>query len=314
MRSNAGQPSAAIHTRRDRLKQLRAFREVVRADGVSRAAEALNSSQPAVSNYVRSLEKDLGTALFFRQGGRMRPTPYGRHLYEVMGPVVEGLLRLPAIFEEEHLRESIEAFRIGVGQYSGGLLLPGIVRQLQASLPRVRVQLRTGTGTERLAWLRSFEVDVVVAAIASAPPDIEFFPLVESDVVVVTSEDHPLGRRKQVVITDCAEHPMVVPSAGTQVRIILNVMFGMYGMRPNVALEVDRWDAMINHVAAGTGIAIVPDLSVNERAGVCKVPLVHPYRSRIYGVAVRRDGLRGLAARQFLEIVGTDATRRKQDA
>ncbi len=309
MRIGAMMPPAEVRTRRDRLKQLRAFCEVMRADGVSRAAEVLGSSQPAVSNYVRTLEADLGTALFFRQHGRLLPTPYGRHFYRLAVPLVEGLLRLPSLFEEEHFNESFEVLRIGVGQYSGGLLLPKIVRQLQERLPQVRIQLRTGTGAERLAWLRSFELDVVVTAMAATPPDVEFFPVVNSDVVLVTPKDHPLGARKRVLLTDLAGQPMVVPRARTQIRTILNVMFGMYGMRPNVALEVDRWDAMINHVAAGTGIALVPDLSVDERMPVCKVPVKHDFNTRIYGVAVRRDQLRGLAARKFLEIVGADTVR-----
>ena len=85
----------------DRLKPLRAFCQVARLGSVSRAAEALYVSQPAVSQQLQALERELGAALFERNGRRLLPTPEGEALYELARPLVEGIDALPAAFRRQ---------------------------------------------------------------------------------------------------------------------------------------------------------------------------------------------------------------------
>lgn len=292
---------AATATRRDRLKQLRVFRLAVRSGSFSRAARATESSQPVVSNMVRTLEEDLGMALFHRREGRTIPTRAGENLYRIAVPLVENLLRLPDLFEEYYSGQVHGPLRVGVGQVSAAYLMPELVRRFRAHCPHVRIELRAGSGEQRLRWLRDFELDVLVGAFDDVPSDIEFHPIVESNAVVIMPGGHPLGRCTEVTIESLGRYPLILPPAGTRIRFIQDVVMGLYRMRPSIALEVDGWSTMIGHVAAGVGIAVVPGLCVPENGPVCMVPLRHGYRARTYGVAVRRDGLMGLAARRFVE-------------
>src|SRR5436190_16459967 len=82
----------------DRLKPLRAFCQVARLGSVSRAAEALYLSQPAVTLQLQALERDLGIALFERVGRRLSLTREGAALYEIARPLVEGLDNLEGEF------------------------------------------------------------------------------------------------------------------------------------------------------------------------------------------------------------------------
>src|SRR4249919_4367693 len=75
----------------DRLKPLRAFCQAARLGSVSRAAEALYLSQPAVSLQLQALERDLGLPLFERVGRRLTLTREGTTLYELARPLIEGL-------------------------------------------------------------------------------------------------------------------------------------------------------------------------------------------------------------------------------
>lgn len=295
-------PPDALPSRRDRFKQLQAFCEVVHTGSITDAARVLASSQPGISGLVRTLEDDLGTGLFHRRGGRITPTRIGRRLHRVATPLIEGLLRLPALFEEHHTGETAEALQIGVGQVTAAYVLPDILQRYLGRFPGTRIELRSGSGRERLEWLRAFELDVVVVALDVVPPDIEFHPLAEADAVIITPEDHPLAGRERLYFEELAGHPLVAPVAGSYVRGLFEVVLGLHGVRPPVALEVDGWEPIINHVAAGVGVAFVPELCVGDRDPVCKVRLVHRYKFRNYGVAVRRGGLVGLAARRFLEL------------
>ena len=288
--------------RRDRFRQLRAFCEVVQTGGISNAAKSLESSQPAVSTLMKRLEGELGVALFRRVGGRTAPTRIGKDLFQLVRPLVEGLLRLPELFDELHTGDTTEALRMGAGQVSSCYVLPDLVRRYQARHPRTRVQLRTGTGGERLAWLRGFELDVIVAAFDVVPRDLEFHPIAQADAVVITPKDHPLGKHKQVAIRALAHHPMIMPSAGSYTRQVQDAVLSLHGVRVPIAIEVDGWGTMINYVYNGVGIAIVPEVCIADHEPVRKVRLEHRFQRRTYGVAVRRNGLMGLAASRFVDL------------
>src|SRR5574343_1463506 len=85
----------------DRLKPLRAFCQTARLGSVSRAAEALYLSQPAVTLQLQALERELGVKLLERSGRRLVPTREGEVLYALAMPLVEGLDGLPAAFRRE---------------------------------------------------------------------------------------------------------------------------------------------------------------------------------------------------------------------
>ena len=300
----------SLAPRRDRLKQLRSFCETVRLGSMSGAARAVQSSQPAVSAQLRALEEELGVALLRRQGGGIAPTRTGANLYRIARPLVEGLLRVPELFEELHHGAESGRLLIGAGEVSGGSILPWLVKRFKARYPRIRVEVRTGSGRERLEWLRGFELDLVIAAVNPVPGDIEFHPLVEVDGVVITPKDHPLAGRESVAIDELAPWPIVAPLAGHHVRSLLDVVLGLHGVHPPVALEVPDWGSMLNHVAVGVGIAVVPSVCVAPHEPVAAMPFAHRFIHRRYGLAHRRDRPTPLAVQRFVGVAVSEAAKR----
>ena len=178
----------------DRLKQLRAFCYAARLGSISRAAEQLESSQPAVSLQVRTLEEELGLPLFERRKRHVALTRVGERFLELATPLVQGMDRLPDTFAERHHGIMTDILRIGAGQISASYLLPRYLHQFRQQHPGTRIEVRIGTGEERLRWLRSYELDLVVAAMDTPPPDLEFHSILASDPMLITPVDHPSGR------------------------------------------------------------------------------------------------------------------------
>ena len=179
------------HPRRDRLKQLRAFCHAARLQSISRAAEHIFASQPAVSQQVRTLEEELAVSLFERSGPRIALTPAGARLYQLASPLVEGLDRLPDTFIEQHHGVASGALNVAAGQTTAAMVLPSYLKEFRHRHPGIRVNVRIAEGRQRVRWLRAYEVDVVLAAVDLPPPDLVFRPVFSSELVFITPEDHP---------------------------------------------------------------------------------------------------------------------------
>ena len=295
-------PSARIEgVKGDQLKQLRSFCETARHGSITRAAQQIQSSQPAVSNQVRMLEEELGVRLFERRGPRVVLTQVGDNLYRIAMPLVQGLLRLPDLFADRCHGVDPRWLNIGAGEVSAAYLLPGPLERFRARYPGVRIEVRTGNGSARLDWLRSFEVDVVITAFDAVPPDIEFQPFRRSQFVLATPEDHPLADRPFVTPESWARYPLVAPVSGHYARQAMDVLLRLRGIVPRIVLEVEGWGAMLNHVAAGVGIAFVPDVAVVESERVRKISLRPRTVNRVYGAATRRGEPMASAARWLVE-------------
>ena len=292
----------ALKSRNDRLKQLQALCEAIRLRSFSRAAKAVGSSQSAVSTQVRALEEEFGVALFRRQGAGIAPTRFGRDLDRVAHPLVQGLLRLPEVFEEHHRGVSVDTLRIGAGEVSGGLVLPRLVKKFRDRHPQARLEVRVGSGRQRLAWLRGFELDVVATAMDVVPDDIQFHPMVQSAPVLVTPRGHELAERASINIRAIGRHRMVASPAGSLLRHFQDVVMQLHDAHPRIVAEFENWSSMLNSVAAGVGIAIVPDLCVRRRLQVHVVPIEQSYGFRTYGLATRTKGMMTLTASRFIQL------------
>ena len=295
--------TAQRYSKRDRLKQLRAFCHAARLRSISRAAELVFSSQPALSQQVRTLEEELAVKLFDRHGSRISVTSSGRWLYQLARPLVEKLDRLPDTFTERHRGVVSTELQLAAGQTTATHVLPKYLKQFRKRHPEVRVNVRIADGQERLGCLRAYEVDIVFAAMDVAPPDIEFRPVFNSEMVLITPEDHPLAGRESLDIAEAAAYPAVLHPASHYVSRTSDIILRQHGCVANPVLEVEGWNVIKLYVEAGVGISMVPDICVNEVDRVWSISASKYFPSRVYGVLTRRDDILSLAGEWFIQIV-----------
>ncbi len=149
------EPKTRFYYKGDRLKPLRAFCQAARLGSVSRAAEALFLSQPAVTLQLQALERDLGVALFERLGRRLSLTREGTVLYELARPLVEGFDGLEGEFRNKLKGLEGDELHVAAGSSTILYLLPSLVKAFRASHPTVQLVLHNVTGKDGLSLLRS---------------------------------------------------------------------------------------------------------------------------------------------------------------
>ena len=244
--------------------------------------------------------------LFERNGPRISLSPAGRQLYEAAMPVVAGMDRLPYTFAEQHHGDIAGELQLAAGRASATYVVPEYLRRFRERYPAIRLNVKTGSGRERLDWLRSFEVDLVFGAMEVPPPDLAFHFLFSTRCFLITSEGHPLAGRESVEIAEAARFPVVVPPADSAARSVADMVARQHGLAMDVVVEVDGWSMIKRYVEAGVGISVVPGLCLTDRDRVWRIPFDRYFPARKYGVIMRRDRTPSLAAERFVQLVDPD--------
>jgi DNA-binding transcriptional LysR family regulator len=259
---------------------LRTFVTVARHGSFSVAAHELGYTQSAVSQQIAALETDLGVALLRRRP--VGPTKAGRRLLEHAGPI---LLRLGAARADVRRisGEQPVELRVGISPLADGDGLVERLVEVQRNMPHVAVSLSACGADEVVAGVARGELEIGLVDGVAAPSDplrlveLGTFTTVvvsESPLVVVLPGDHPLASRAAVRLSDLADARWIdapaaaVPLAG--LRVVAD------GFRAGVRYDGAERSLLLALVAAGAGLAVVPERVKRSRPDLVAVPLAAP--------------------------------------
>ncbi len=289
----------------DRLKPLRAFCQTARLGSVSRAAESLFLSQPAVTLQLQALEREFGTRLFERFGRRWTLTQEGTALYELARPLVEGLDRIDKDFQEKVGNQETAELHIAAGSSTILYLLPEIVSKFREKHPKVQLFLHNVTGQDGLGLLRGDGCDLAVGSVLDVPSDLIYNPAYSFDPMLIMAKDHPLAKKDSIKLADLSPYGLILPPKRLSTWRLVDLVFQKNRVPYTVALEVGGWEVIKQYVAMGLGISIVTGICLseadNERLVMRNMKEYFPSRS--YGVVMRKGKLLSPAAQAFAELV-----------
>jgi DNA-binding transcriptional LysR family regulator len=258
------------------LRQLRHFLTLAEECHFGRAAARLHVAQPALSQQVKQLERELGVSLFNRSTRHVELTEAGRHLVEHARVLVAEEERTLA-----HMRELAtgHAGRVSVGFIGTATydVLPRVARTVRARLPGITLDLRGETlNPELVEGLRSGVFDLAVLRGSVDEEDISTLPLRSEPLVAVVPAHHRLADRPSIPLADLAEEPFVIhPSRHrSSMYDLVLAACGRAGFAPAQVLEVGETATLVVLVAAGHGVALVPaSVQSLHVEGVTYVPL-----------------------------------------
>ncbi|WDS35503.1 LysR family transcriptional regulator [Pseudoxanthomonas sp.] len=292
----------------DRLKPLRAFCQVVRLGSVSRAAEALFVSQPAISLQLQALEREYGSHLFERSGRRLSPTREGQLLFEMAQPLVEGVDGLAANFREKV--SGLDAGELNIAANSSTILylLPRIVDAFRQQYPEVRLTLHNAISADGTDLLREDAVDLAVGSMVDVPSDLSYEPVYRFEPMLITPHDHPLARKSKVTLEDISPYGLILPPRRQITYRLVDLTFQQARVPYNVVLEVGGWEVIKQYVAMGMGLSIVSSICLDDgdRGRIAARSLSAYFPSRSYGVVVRKGKYLSPQARAFIALIRPD--------
>ncbi|HLS57927.1 MAG TPA: CysB family HTH-type transcriptional regulator [Zeimonas sp.] len=295
------------------LQQLRFLRETARHHfSLTRAAQAIGTSQPAVSRGILELEAELGVDVFVRHGKRILGlTEPGQEVLaraERVLAEIDGIERVTADFRARDEGE----LRVATTHTQARYVLPAVVREFRKRYPAVRLTLLQGSPRQITQSVMSREVDFAIAT--EVPEEAEglvSIPAFEWEHVVVVPSKHPLAGQP-LSLQALVKYPIVTYVEEFAGRRRIDRAFADAGLRPDVVLAAIDSDVIKTYVGVGLGVGIMTGLAWDAARdrGLVAMPAGALFGMNYVRLAVRRDAfLRGFAL-SFIELFVPDFDRR----
>lgn len=248
------------------LRRLQVLREVGRHRSLSAAANALAYTPSAVSQQISALERELGVGLVDRNARGASLTDAGRtlvrHTDEILG-------RLAAAEEELQALVGLESGRLRLGAFStaGAVLVPRAVVAFRTRHPGVEATLVELDPDEAVFALRARDIDLALVyefpVVAGPALDgLDYVHLLDDRLNIALPEDHRLARRRRVRLADLADERWVQGIYRGSTVAVLPAACRVAGFEPKIVFRSDDHMAVQGFVAAGLGVAVVPQLTV----------------------------------------------------
>jgi len=287
----------------NRLKQMRAFCEVVRTGSITLAAQNLYLSQPSVTLQIQAMEREMGVTVFERRGPILKLTPDGETLYELAKPLVDGIDGLQENFAAQHGKLDGGELNIGAGESTILYILPEPVKRFVTAHPGIQLKIHNETGRDGLKMLRADEIDLAVGSMLDVPDDITYQPVVTFDPALIVPLGHPLANHTEVTLEEISQYGLILPPRHLSTWRMVKYVFQQHNLTFKVTLEAGGWEIIKKYVELGMGISIVTDICLTGAEKLARIPLKQYFPQRGYGLVLRKGRFLSPQARRFVEIL-----------
>lgn len=244
------------------INQLEVLVAVAREKSFSRAGEVMHRTQPAISQAIRRLEKEIGETLFDRSSKDGTLTTAG----EVLLEYAKQMLNLrqnahSAIKELKNLHYGKVV--VSANEHTVFCLLP-IIEEFGRRHPLIKVEVKRGVASRIPTEITAREVELGVISFKPKDESVKSIPVFTDELVLVVSPQHRLAGRSSVAIEDLAIETFIAHNAPSPYREQVLTAFEKHQVKLNISAELPSLEAIKKLVEKGAGVALVPKLTAQS--------------------------------------------------
>lgn len=244
---------------------LNVFVTVAEKKSFSRAAEDLHMTQPAVSQYIRSLEETMNVRLLERTNKYVRLTKAGEIVYHHAKEIV-GLYGRMHHLVNDLSHEASGQLSIGASYTFGEYVLPHILARLLRDYPRIQPDVTIGNTAEIADLIMSRQLDVgIVEGRFKENRQLTTQAFAEDRMILVASADHPLSlNTKAIEWKELIEQTWIIREEGSGTREAVEAVFERYALTPARTMQFSSTQPIKEAVEAGLGISLLSEWAVQK--------------------------------------------------
>ncbi|UJL45371.1 LysR family transcriptional regulator [Virgibacillus sp. NKC19-16] len=239
------------------------FVEVVERGNFSRAAEGLHMSQPAVSQYIASLEKEFGVRLLERNNKFVQQNKAGEIVYQYAKGILRNYEQMKVLVSDLKNEPGGE-LRIGASYTIGEYLLPQILAHLQRVYPRILPAVTIGNTEDIGQKLLNHEIDIglIEGDFSHRQLAVEHFAI--DEMFVIAGKNHSLTEKDTIASADLERHTWIIREEGSGTRKMLEDFFEDHMIQPERVLTFGSTQVIKEGVASGLGISLLSELTLKK--------------------------------------------------
>ena len=246
------------------LRQLQLFLEVAKHKSITKAAESMHLSQPALSKSIRALEEELGMMLIIRTNKTSDLTDSGRIVLEYSQKMAAVLNEMKTTLNDI-TNLSRGQINIGLPPIIGSLFFPRVIAKFHHAFPNIELNITEYGGARVVRSVEEGEFELGVAVLPIDEHQFDVYPIVEEEMKLLVYKDHHLATRKVVDIKELKDEEFIFYHEEFALNQIMRNQFIAAGFEPKILFQSSQWDLMTEMVAANLGITILPR-SISNRA------------------------------------------------
>ena len=273
--------------------------KVCELGSLTKAAEALEITQSAVSHTINSLEEQFGFAILTRSRAGVKLTDNGQRIM----PSVRGMLNY-----YEQLNQTVSAIRgldfgtVRIGAFTSVAVhwLPGVIKEFQRDYPNVDIKLLNGDYHDVEKWLTEGSVDL---GFVNLPTKLncECIALMEDRLLAILPPDHKFASYPKFPLVECETEAFITLLETSNHDA--NKALSAAGIKPNIKFSTKDDYAIIAMVEQGLGISIMPELLLRGRHDNVAVKELVPPSKRTIGLAIGETSSQSPATRKFADYI-----------
>jgi DNA-binding transcriptional LysR family regulator len=297
------------------LQQLRYVREVAgNGLSVSKAAQALHTSQPGVSQQIRLLEAELGLTIFIRERNRLTGlTAHGEAIVARVNAALSDLDDVAA-YARSLRSDGRRELTIITSHTQARYVLPKVLEAFARAHPGVRVDVKHGAAAEIVAALGARADAIgIIAGEVPVTPDVLALRYATYRRIVVVPKRHPLLRVKRPTLDEIARYPLITYEHSISARHAITEAFRKAGATPQVILSAIDADVIKACVERGLGIAVLPEIAFDPKRdpSLAALDSGHLFPESAATVVIHRKRLLRPYEFDFIQTLAPEWTRRR---
>ncbi|MBS7009397.1 LysR family transcriptional regulator [Anaerostipes sp.] len=240
------------------LNQLTYFQKIATLQHYHQAAKELNVSQPSLSRSISNLEEELGLPLFRKNGRNIELTKYGQIFLEHVNKILN---------EVKIAEDKMKALSNAKG---GHIDLAYVFPLAKSYIPHLVRSFLDSEGNHNITFsmtqeitnkmlrdLKSEKYDVIFGSYVPNEPDVEFIPVINQEMVIITPPEHPLKHKKEILLEDLLAYPVIGYDRTSGLGQFTHSIYRQNQMEPQIAFETSDENAIAALVSENFGIGFV---------------------------------------------------------
>ena len=290
----------------DKLLDFRAFSyvyEIFRTENITRAAENLYISQPALSQYLYALEERLGKGLLVRQRGKYTFTEAGSKYLEI----ANAARKVDRAFNNEIdtlLRRTSQKIRIALSRQTGSLMISRIISKFLQEFPHTQIDITEADTDRARELLLKDEVDMAILVVPNLTGySLKYTKIYREELKLITPLSMAEKYPEPVRLETLDGERFILQQEFTAVQHIVSNVLKQYNCSPDVICRINLFRAMVNMVESGTGIALMPSHVLEDYGDNCHAVSLDPpiYYYLVY--AIHDEAKLSTAMKRLMELL-----------